>query len=126
MAALSRINKEKHLAPVIDRFRDELVTTFPLDISGQVIARYRDCQFGAQDVFGPRHGVVYRMHSDGDNVRVHFGGRVITFPAFVHDALIFALTVPSYRISEVAGDLEDDEKIALVERLVREGLLVRK
>jgi hypothetical protein len=36
------------------------------------------------------------------------------------------LNRPAYVIREIPGDLEDEERIAFAERLLEEGLVVRK
>jgi hypothetical protein len=66
------------------------------------------------------------MHVSDDSVRLNFGARSIVFPGFFREALDFALNTPSYRIREIAGELEDEEKIVFIERLIEEGLVVRQ
>jgi hypothetical protein len=40
--------------------------------------------------------------------------------------LEFALATSAYAIRDIAGDLENEEKIVFIERLMQEGLVVRK
>src|SRR3954454_20727817 len=61
-----------------------------------------------------------------ENVRLNFGSRAILFPLFFKEPLDFALNTKAYAIRDVVGDLEDGEKIVFVERLIEEGLVVRK
>jgi hypothetical protein len=58
-------------------------------------------------------------------VRLHFGGRTITFASFFKEPLDFALTRASYTIRDIAGELEDEEKLVFIERLMQEGLVIR-
>jgi ribosomal protein L16 Arg81 hydroxylase len=126
LAALRKTADETYLSAIVDRFRDELVTKFPLDISGQVAAFFQAPQLKGEDRVGPRPGIVYRMHVGDESVRVNFGGRTITFPGFFKEPLDFALNTASYAIREITGDLEDSERIVFIERLMQEGLVVRK
>jgi hypothetical protein len=123
-AALERMTDGAFLAGVVDRFCDELVATFPLDLSGQVAAFYRSPSLDEGTAVGPRSGIVYRLHAEGDAVRLQFGGRTITFPGFLRTPLEYALRTPDYAIRDIAGDLEPGEKVVFVERLLQEGLVV--
>jgi ribosomal protein L16 Arg81 hydroxylase len=125
-AALRETADETFLSAVVDEFRDELVKKFPLDTSGQVANFFQATPLTAGDVVGPRRGIVYRMHVGDDSVRLNFGTRSIVFPGFLREALDFALNTPAYAIRDIAGELEDGERIVFIERLMQEGLVVRK
>ena len=126
IAALRKTANETFLSAVVDEFRDELVKTFPLDVSGQVMDFYRPTPLAADDIVGPRRGIVYQKHAGDDSVRLNFGTRSIVFPGFFGEALDFALSAPPFAIRELPGALEDEERIAFIERLMLEGLVVRK
>ena len=61
-----------------------------------------------------------------DSVRVNFGARSITFLGLFRQALEFALNTPAYAVRELKGDLADEERIVFIERLLQEGLVIRK
>ncbi len=126
MAVLSKIGEQHYLNAVVDRFKDELVTKAPLDISGQVTSFLQPTQLTAEDIVGARPGIVYRIHISDENVRLNFGSRAIAFPRFFEEPLDFALKTKAYAIRDIVGDLEDQEKIVFIERLMQEGLIVRK
>lgn len=117
---------ETFLNTVMEEFRDKMVRSFPLDVSGQFLEFFAPTPLTYGDVVGPRLGMVYRMHVLDDTVRVNFGSHSIVFPGFLYPSLDFALKTPTYAIREVAGELDDDEKIVFIGRLVLEGLVVRK
>jgi hypothetical protein len=126
-AALRKTADEAFLNSVVDQYKDELVSKFALDVSDQISGFFQPPELKGEHVVGPRAGIVYRLHPSDDAVRMNFGGRSITFPGFVREGLEFALQTESYRISDLAGgDLQEDEKIVFVERLIQEGLIVRK
>jgi ribosomal protein L16 Arg81 hydroxylase len=126
MAAFMEAADEPFLSAVLDQYRDELVRTFPLDVSGLVLDFFRPTPVALGDVIGPRHGIVYRMHLNGESVRLNYGARSIVFPDFFRESLNFALNTPSYEVRDIKGELEDEEKIVFVERLLHEGLVVRR
>jgi ribosomal protein L16 Arg81 hydroxylase len=125
-AALHTLSDEAFLTQVVDQFRDEAVKTFPLDVSGQVVDFFQPAPLSLTDNIGPRQGIIYQMHPGDDSVRLNFGGRSIVFPGFFGESLNFALKTPRYTIGEIDGELEDEEKIVFIERLLQEGLVVRK
>jgi hypothetical protein len=126
MAALRDAADEPFLSAVVDQFRDELVSTFPLDVSRQVADFFRPTPLLAGDLVGPRRGIVYRVHAGDAGVRLNVGTRSIVFPGVFREPLDFALKTPAYAIRDIAGALQDEERIAFIERLMQEGLVVRK
>jgi len=124
-SALQEAADKTFLSDVVDQFRDELVKTFPLDTSGQIADFFKAVPLSAGDVVRRRSGIVYRMHAAGDSVRINFGTRSIVFPGFFREALDFALSAPAFAVRELPGRLEDAERIAFIERLMQEGLVVR-
>ncbi len=123
---LMSVADEANLRAVVDRFRDETVTRYPLDIRGRVSGFFGAKEIRLDDKVGPRPGIVFRLKNGDDSVRLHFGGRNIDFPAFLKEPLDFALNTTEYSVSDIAGDLEDSEKVFVVNRLMQEGLLVRR
>ncbi len=124
--ALREAADETLIGTVLDQFKDELVKTFPLDVSGQVVDFFQPPRFTLEDSVGPRRGIVYRTHPGEDSVRLNFGGRSIVFPGFFREALEFALKTSTFAIRDLPGELEDGERIVFIERLLQEGVVVRK
>jgi hypothetical protein len=125
-ATFRNLGDEEFLNSVMADFKDKMVKSFPLDVSGQVWDHFRPSPLTGGDIVGPRRGTVYQFHADDDSVRVNFGTQSITFPGFLRPSLDFALNTPAYAVRDVAGELDDDEKIIFMERLLLEGLAVRK
>lgn len=126
MAALARANDRDTLISLVDQFKDEVTTKFPLDMSGQVAGFVRNPTISTTDIVGPRRGIVYTLKRDSNSARLSYGGETLTFPDFFAEPLIYALSTPVFAISDIGGDLADEEKIVFVERLLQEGLLVPK
>jgi ribosomal protein L16 Arg81 hydroxylase len=124
--ALRAATDPAFLAAVADQFRDEMVKNFALDISGQVSAFYQPAPLTLGDKVGARPGTLYTMRRRAETISVNVGGRTITFPAFLGETLDFALNHAAFAIRDLPGDLEEGEKIVVVERLMQEGLVIRK
>jgi len=75
-------------------------------------------------VVGARSGVVFRIETGVDSTTVHTFARKLTFPAYVDAALQFALNQPRFSVRDLQGNLDDNGKLVLVRRLVREGVLL--
>ena len=71
-----------------------------------------------------RRGTVIADLSVDDEARLSFEGRELAFPAFVAADLEFLLGIDEpFRASDLPGPLDDEGRLVLVRRLVREGLL---
>jgi len=73
---------------------------------------------------GARAGLISRMRTEPESTSVDCYGRKITFPIHARDAVRFALSHSEFVVRELPGDLDDAGKLALVRRLIREGLVV--
>ena len=121
-----KITDDAFLGSVVEQFRDELVRTYLPDVAGQVADFFQPAPLALGDVISPRRGIVFQIHVGDDSVRLNFGTRSIVFLGFFREALDFALNTPSFAIRDLPGELEDQERIVFVERLIQEGLVVRK
>jgi ribosomal protein L16 Arg81 hydroxylase len=126
MDALRDMLDRDFLDQVVDQYRNETIKKFPLDISGQVASFFQPTPWALGDRAGPRDGIVYTTSAGEGTVSVYVGTRVITFPDFFAEALEFALNKPVYQVRDLPGDMEDEERLAVIERLMLEGLVVRK
>ena len=113
------------LAQILDQFRDEFVQKAPLDIAGQITSFFQPKPLTLDDRVGPRPGLFYTIRPHADTVTLNVGTRSVTFPDFFGAALKFALEKPSFAIRELPGDLEDEERIVFIERLMQEAVVVR-
>ena len=60
--------------------------------------------------------------ADG-RVHLRFHDKVITVPGFAADEIRHLLEADDCRVDQLPGSLDDDGRIVLVRRLVKEGLL---
>jgi ribosomal protein L16 Arg81 hydroxylase len=124
-SALRRTVDPAFLAQVLDRYRDESVQRAQLDVSGQIASFFKPKPLSLDDKVGARPGLLYTLRPHDAFVTLNVGTRTITFPDFFGEALKFALGKPSFVVRELPGDIEDDERLVFVERLMQEALVVR-
>jgi ribosomal protein L16 Arg81 hydroxylase len=114
------------ITQALELYRNDVVKKASLDISGQIASFYLARDLKPEDRMGRRPGLFYTLNRGPETVTINVGTRAITFPDFFGEALEFALTTPAFAIRDLPGDLEDDEKVVFVERLIQEALLVRQ
>jgi ribosomal protein L16 Arg81 hydroxylase len=70
-----------------------------------------------------RTGLVHAIERDEDRVRLCCDGKEMSFPGEYESVLRALLARLAFRVREVPGGLDDADRLVLVRRLVREGLL---
>jgi hypothetical protein len=115
------------LAPdeVARRKRERLVRT-RRPIRGAELAQLRALDhLGTDTEVERRDTVIADLHADDDAVRLVFEGKEVVLPAFVRDEVEFVFGASDgFRPVDLPGELDDDGRLVLVRRLVREGFLV--
>ncbi len=113
------------LDAVFDRFADDFVTTRRPLMQDQLAQLTHTQVVSVSDVFAPRPGVIYRLSESPTGLLIRCHGREISLPRSAGAASRFALATPRYSIHDLPGGLDEPGKIALIQRLIVEGLLVR-
>jgi hypothetical protein len=111
--------------PILERLADEFVVSRPAFVPGQIKQMALARQLAADDEVGVRPEAIFSLHSAGDIVRIRAHGRDIQLSAAAGEAVAFALHNPRYRVRDLPGDLDDDDKLTIVRRLIEEGLVWR-
>ena len=107
------------------RFTDEVLATgAPLftDLFGQ---RLREDRLTLRSRVRRRAGLLTAAGTEGETCLLRFCGRELRLPAGAWPALRFAATVDEFAVRDLPDCLDADGKLALVTRLVREGVLQR-
>jgi hypothetical protein len=80
--------------------------------------------FDAETTVERRDSVVFDLEAGDSEVALAFEGRRIAFPAHVHEELeAAARSEEPFRAADLPGKLDEDGRLVLVRRLVREGFL---
>lgn len=121
---LERLSAEADLDRVLDQFVDRFISASPPLLRGQ-IAQLRELdRLTLSSLVGARTGVATHVRNSTESVAVECYGRTIRFPLHAAEAVRFALSHARFLIRELPGNLDDPGKLALVQRLIREGLVM--
>lgn len=123
-ALLRRVADEANLDAALEHFAHDLVSTRHPRLPGQM------AQLAALDALSvdtrlvPRPGLLYQLAETGDTVALALYGQVIRLPVHAAGPLGWALAQSEpFRVGDLPGALDDDGKLVLARRLVREGAL---
>ena len=120
---LTRLAEKTDFEGSLDHFADELVASRRALLEGQFEQLSRMDQITADSMCGSRPNLVYRWAIKDEQIVVSCFGADMRLPEFAQEPLLFALEQPSFRVSDLPGDLDDAGKVVLVKRLVREGMV---
>jgi bifunctional lysine-specific demethylase and histidyl-hydroxylase NO66 len=123
-ALLERLAAKLSREDVDRRRRRKLVRSRRSILDGQIgqLAALRELDAGTE--LERRPTVLAELTPRGDTVRLAFEGRNLEFPAHAREELEFMLAADSsFRVTDLPGSLDDEGRLVLVDRLVREGLL---
>lgn len=129
-AALKAKLQNATLSPVLDEFRDEFLSTRLPRAHGQLAQMSKLDGLTTESLLGARNSLIWRMsdvpgkNGEPDQVALSCQGAVLTLPAYARTPLEFAISTPRFRAGDLPGDLDDEGKLVLLRRLVREGLIV--
>jgi ribosomal protein L16 Arg81 hydroxylase len=120
---IQRLATTPNFDVMLDRFVDEFVMACPPLLRGQMAQMTTVNQLTLDSVVGARAGVVSHIRTDGESTSVHCYGRKITFPSYTEDALRASLNSPQFVVRSLPEGLDDQGKVALTQRLIKEGLV---
>jgi hypothetical protein len=117
--------RNARLAPLLQRFAEGFVTSRRPAFDGCLAELDTPQQISLDSRVVARPHLVYLLREEGGNVVILFGPTQISLPAFTRPPLEAALSGAPFRVADLPGPLDDPGKTVLVQRLVREGMLVR-
>lgn len=109
---------------VLTHFARDLVDTRHPRLPGQFAQLAAAKGLTPDHAVGSRPGLVARVEKDGERVRLVAYGTELVFPAHAAEALRFAVATERFTARALPGSLDDDGRLVLLRRLVREGVLV--
>jgi len=121
---LERLAANPDCGPILDHFADRWISASAPLLNGQMDQLALVDQLTIESVVGARSSAVFRIEKHSSSTSVHAFARKITFPAHADSALRFALSQPRFPIRDLPGNVDENGKLVLVRRLVREGLMV--
>lgn len=121
---LQLLSTSSALDPILDRFIDEFVSSCPPLLIGQMAQLASLDSLTISSVVGARPGGIFHLRTNGQSTSIACYGRTIAFPSHAAEAVRFALSQSRFFLGELPCDLDDEGKLTLVRRLIREGLVV--
>jgi hypothetical protein len=76
-------------------------------------------------VVGVRPAAIFSLTRTDRTIRIRAHGREIQLPTEAEEAVTFALHTARYRVAELPGELDDEDRLTIVRRLIEEGLVWR-
>lgn len=120
---MQSIVERASLDDVYDEFVDTFVNSRQPLLRGQMDQIARLPGLTLETPCGARPDLILRFIETEAGLAVRSYGHEITLPPHAAEPAKFALSCPRCRPADLPGDLDDDGKLVLVRRLVREGLL---
>lgn len=123
---IEKFSRTAKLEPAIEGIAEEFISTRRPMAPEQ---RRQLARLGALTLdseVGARPGLIYRCEEAGDAIKLHCHATEITLPRRVAAALEYALKTPRFLLRDLPGGLDDDGKLVLMRRLIREGLVMAR
>jgi hypothetical protein len=120
---VSRVPRQANVEPVLQRLADEFIVGRRAIVPEQLKQVVAAQALSLDDEIGVRPETIFGLYREDGIVRIRAHGRDIQLPAEVDGAVSFALSNERYRVREIPGDLNDDDKLTIAKRLIEEGLL---
>ena len=123
-ALVDTFARDAQLAPILERLAEDFVTSRRPALYGCL--QELETAPSIESTLAPRPDLIYLVREDNERLVLLFGATEISLPAFTREAVMFALDGAPFVVRDLPGQLDDAGKVVLVQRLLREGLLVRK
>lgn len=123
---LKRFAAEATFDDVFDHFADDLVGSRHPILPGQLAELRRLDSIHGDTHAAQRASLLFRLRDTDEGVVLAIYGSEISFPPEAREALRFALSRESFRIADLPGPLDEEGRLVLVRRLVREGVLTTR
>ena len=121
---LRRLAENASFDTLLDGFADDLVSSRHGLLWGQIHQVRRLADMTLDSVAGVRPNLLYSIDRTDDGVAVSCYGNEVVLPVHAEAPLRHALEHRSFTVGDLPGDLDDQGKLVLVRRLVREGLVM--
>ncbi|MEJ6393398.1 cupin domain-containing protein [Gymnodinialimonas sp. 2305UL16-5] len=110
---------------VLGAFREDFLASRVPRSDDQMAQIAALADLSTESLVGAQPDLIYHLEIDAQTDQMHLlvQGVEITLPAHARQSLEYCLRTPAFRVTEMAGDLDDPGKLVLVRRLVREGLM---
>jgi ribosomal protein L16 Arg81 hydroxylase len=129
---LQRIaRRDEVVGTAFDQLVEGFIATRRPMLGGHLGERMAASDVALDDALTPRPDLVWRLETKvgsdgGDMLRVLVAGCDITLPDFTRPAVTFMLVTPAFCPRDLPGDIDDEARLVLARRFLRDGLLTRR
>src|SRR5690606_8029901 len=122
-ALLRRFADAADFDAALDHFAGDLVSTRHALADGQLRELMRLPTLSIDSALCRRPGLLYRLRVESDGLRLAFYGNELSLPLRAEAPLRHALEHDRFVVGALPGPLDDEGKLTLARRLLREGLV---
>jgi len=122
---LRRVADKADADAALDHFADDLVSTRTALLEGQLEQILSLGKLTLNERVGARPNLLYRYREKDGVFIVSCYGAEMRLPAHAAVPTRYALDTPDFAVRDLPGDLDDEGKLVLVKRLMREGMVRR-
>lgn len=108
---------------IFEHMREKFVGTRRIRRPGFIEEIARLDQVSSASRVGVRPDLMWFLEGNEETVSLSCGPSTLTMPGFVRGAMEVAMASASFVVSDLPGPLDEDGKVTLVRRMIREGLL---
>jgi len=113
------------LDKALDGMAENFLASRQPPMRGHLAERLAPPPLGLTDRLAVRSDLIWRFGNEAETLQLQVPGTTIDLPAFTREALTFMLTEPAFAVADIPGPIDDDARIVLANRFMREGLLTR-
>lgn len=120
---MAKVMKEVDFDESLDHFADDLVSSRHSLLAGQLEQILSLPKLSIDSEVGARANLIFHLRRDEEEVHVSCYGSRLRMPIHAADSLEYALENERFKVRDLPGDLDDEGKVVLIERLIRDGLV---
>lgn len=121
---MSRFSAMTDARSALQRFVEQFMDARKPRLYGQLRQLQVLRRLDLNSIVTRRPHVAYALREEGGATFIRCYGKEISVPAHAGEAVRYALATPDFTVSELPSSLEDQGKLVLINRLVREGILM--
>lgn len=124
-ALLEKLRERLDAATVAARRKEKLVRTRRPVLEGQLTQLRRIDELAVDTLLERRATVIASVRSEDGQIVLSYEGKDLSFPARLRDEINFLIAGGGrFCASDLPGTLDEDSRLVLVSRLIREGFLI--
>jgi ribosomal protein L16 Arg81 hydroxylase len=123
---LAILREETDSASLIADATAEALRAQPPFLDGHLLDLEMEPRIELETEVRRRTEIIPHLTLEGENVCLQFHGKKVLMPSDVQPALRFITAASQFTAAQLTGELDDEGKLNLVRRLVREGFLTTR